>query len=74
MPRGTGKDIQATLTVTPDLQAPIVKGQEVGSLVVSVEDTIIKKVPLIAQQSIEQGGFLKRIWDSILLFVQSFFK
>lgn len=74
VPRGTGKDIQATLTVTPDLQAPIVKGQEVGSLVVSVEDTIIKKVPLIAQQSIEQGGFLKRIWDSILLFVQSFFK
>lgn len=74
VPRGTGKDIQATLTVNPDLQAPIVKGQEVGSLVVSVEDTIIKKVPLIAQQSIEQGGFLKRIWDSILLFVQSFFK
>lgn len=74
VPRGTGKDIQATLTVNPDLQAPIVKGQEVGSLVVSVEDTIIKKVPLIAQQSIEQGGFLKRIWDSILLFVQSLFK
>ena len=74
VPRGTGKDIQATLTVTPDLQAPIVKGQEVGSLVVSVEDTIIKKVPLIAQQSIEQGGFLKRIWDSILLFVESLFK
>lgn len=74
VPRGTGKDIQATLTVNPDLQAPIVKGQEVGSLVVSVKDTIIKKVPLIAQQSIEQGGFLKRIWDSILLFVQSFFK
>ena len=73
VPRGTGKDIKAVLTVSPNLQAPIVKGQEVGQLVVSVEDTIIKQVPLLAQQSIEQGGFFKRIWDTILLFVQSFF-
>lgn len=73
VPRGTGKNLTASLTVDPKLEAPIERGQTVGSVKVMLEDELVREVPLIAQQAVEPGGFFKRIWDSVVLFFTGLF-
>ncbi|WP_299728479.1 D-alanyl-D-alanine carboxypeptidase family protein [uncultured Endozoicomonas sp.] len=68
VPRGSSKDLAATLTINPTLEAPIEQEQAVGSVKVMLDDELVTEVPLIAQQSVEKGGFFKRLWDSIVLF------
>ncbi|OED45858.1 serine-type D-Ala-D-Ala carboxypeptidase [Endozoicomonas sp. (ex Bugula neritina AB1)] len=68
VPRGTGKNLKATLAIDPMLEAPIETGQQIGSVKVTLEDEVVREVPLVAQKSVERGGFFKCIWDSIVLF------
>ena len=73
VPRGTGKNLTASLAIDPKLEAPIEKGQTIGSVKVMLEDELVREVPLVAQQAVEPGGFFKRIWDSIVLFFTGLF-
>ena len=73
VPRGTGKNLKATLAIDPMLEAPITEGQQLGSVKLMLEDEMIKEVPLVAQQSVERGGFFKRVWDSVILFFTGLF-
>ncbi|MDD7804814.1 MAG: D-alanyl-D-alanine carboxypeptidase [Endozoicomonas sp. (ex Botrylloides leachii)] len=73
VPRGTGKNLKATMEVDKNLVAPIEKGQALGSVKVTLNDKVVTEVPLLAQQTIEKGSFFKRLWDSILMFLSSLF-
>ncbi|WP_257285576.1 D-alanyl-D-alanine carboxypeptidase family protein [Endozoicomonas sp. SESOKO1] len=73
VPRGTGKNLTASLTIDPKLEAPVEKGQTIGSVKVMLDDELVREVPLVAQQAVEPGGFFKRIWDSIILFFTGLF-
>ena len=44
------------------------KGDELGSLTISVPDKEDISVPLTALNGVQQAGFFAGIWDSILLF------
>ena len=68
VPRGTGKNLTASLAIDPKLEAPIARGQTVGTVKVMLDDDVVREVPLTAMQSVEPGGFFKRLWDSIVLF------
>lgn len=43
------------------LEAPIAEGQAVGELVVTARDMPEKRIPLVADRTVERGGFLPRI-------------
>ena len=73
VPRGTGKNLKASLVVDPMLEAPIAEGQQVGTMKVALDERIVKEVPVIAQNAIERGGFFKRLWDSIVQFFSGLF-
>ena len=73
VPRGTGKNLKATLDINPMIEAPIEVGQPLGTLKVMLDDEVVREVPLLAQQAIERGGFFKRIWDSVKLFFSGLF-
>ncbi|PJE80477.1 D-alanyl-D-alanine carboxypeptidase DacC [invertebrate metagenome] len=73
VPRGTSKQVKVIMAVQKNLEAPIEKGQQVGILKVMLDDEDLQEVPLIAQQSVEKGGFFKRLLDSILLFFHGLF-
>ena len=73
VPRGTGKNLKASLLIDPMLEAPITKGQTVGSLKVMQDDQVVREVPLVAQNAVERGGLFKRLWDSIVLFFTGLF-
>ena len=73
VPRGTGKDLSAVMKLDSSIEAPIARGQQLGSLKVMRGENVVKEVPLLAQRSVERGGIFKRIWDSIVMFFSNLF-
>jgi D-alanyl-D-alanine carboxypeptidase (penicillin-binding protein 5/6) len=68
IPKGVRDKLQATIQIKNEIHAPIDKGDELGSLTVSVPDKDDISVPLTALNGVQEAGFIARIWDSILLF------
>ncbi|SHF46002.1 D-alanyl-D-alanine carboxypeptidase (penicillin-binding protein 5/6) [Modicisalibacter ilicicola DSM 19980] len=72
-PQGKREEMTARLDIQETIKAPIDAGQRVGTLKVLLQDDVVKEQPLIALESIEEGGIFKRIWDTVLLFVTGLF-
>lgn len=73
VPEGRREDMTAKLNIQEVIKAPVQAGQRLGTLEIMLGEQVIKEQPLIALETIEQGGFFKRIWDMILLFVTGLF-
>jgi len=71
IPRGQTDKLEATMDINRVIKAPVEKGQEFGTLRVTLEGEPVAEVPLVALNSVNEGGLLKRIWHAILLFVTS---
>ncbi len=56
-------------TVQKRLLAPVDRGEKVGILTVKAGDSIIKKIDLIAAESVEEAGFFGRTVDSVRLWL-----
>lgn len=73
LPRGSREQLAPTLDVPKVIRAPVEAGAKVGTLVVRMGDKVVAERPLVALQAVEEGGFFKRLWDTIkLFFVQLF--
>lgn len=68
IPRGQKEVLAAELEVQSVLEAPIEEGTELGLVKIKLADQVVKQVPVVALQTIEEGGFFKRLWDQIVLF------
>ena len=68
IPKGVRDELQAEIQIQNEIHAPIEKGDELGSLTVSVPDNEDISVPVTALNGVQEAGFFARIWDSILLF------
>lgn len=71
IPKGVRDEIQAVTQFNNEIHAPIKKGDELGSLTISVPDKEDISVPLAALNGVQEAGFFAKIWDSILLFFVS---
>jgi len=65
--RGQYDKLKATMDVPATLIAPFKKGQQVGTLRITLDGQPVQSVPLVALADAPQGGFFSRLWDSILL-------
>lgn len=74
LPRGQSSQIQVALSITPNLTAPIQKGQVVGKVIASQSGKTIAERPLVALEPIEEGSFFSRLMDHIKMFFSKFFK
>lgn len=63
VPRGKHDQLKATMDVPKQLIAPFAKGQQVGTLRLSLDDKLIAERPLVALADAPEGGFFKRISD-----------
>jgi len=70
IPRGRYKELDASIEIDPRIAAPVAQGQELGQLNVRLDDEIIATQPLIAMQTVNDGGMLRRAMDSIKLMFQ----
>jgi D-alanyl-D-alanine carboxypeptidase (penicillin-binding protein 5/6) len=73
VPRGSENDLQATVHIDEVIQAPVAQGQELGNIVVMLNDEELLNVPVIALASIEEAGIFSRMLDSIQLFFGGIF-
>jgi D-alanyl-D-alanine carboxypeptidase (penicillin-binding protein 5/6) len=65
--RGQYDKLKATMDVPATLIAPFTKGQQVGTLRITLDGQPVQSVPLVALADAPKGGFFSRLWDSILL-------
>lgn len=59
IPRGREEAIQAVMNVDQVIKAPLTDRQPVGEVVVSLDGEVLAKVPLVAVEPVEEGGFFK---------------
>ena len=71
IPKGVRGELQAETKIKNEIHAPIEKGDELGSLIVSVPDKEDISVPLTALNGVREAGVFARMWDSILLILVS---
>ncbi|MGF1724918.1 serine hydrolase [Photobacterium nomapromontoriensis] len=72
--RNDAKNMKASIELNGDLMAPVTKGDVVGKIYYVVGDKEISQVPLVALESIEQGGLFSRLVDYIKMFFMNLFK
>ena len=71
VPRGRFESLKSSMEVPQNLIAPIAKGQKVGTIKLSLDGKQIAEVPLVAIEAVDQGGFFRRLWDSLILWWKS---
>ncbi len=69
IPRGSQKNLKAETEIDNVIEAPILQGQVVGKLRITLDDELVVEENLVAMTSIEQAGFFSRTWDSIMLMI-----
>ena len=67
-PRGYYNDIEVSLQLPQQLEAPLQKGQEVGELKLKLHSEVLHTAPLVALEDMEEAGVFGRLADFIYLF------
>ena len=73
LPRTSFKDIKVNYKVKNNVQAPITKGQEIGTLEIISNNEIVLTSSLIALEEVEAKGFFGRLWSRFVLWIMSLF-
>jgi len=69
VPRGRYKDLVATTNINTPVVAPIEKGSVLGEVEIYLGEELIATQPLVAIEAVEQGGWFRRIIDTILMLI-----
>jgi D-alanyl-D-alanine carboxypeptidase (penicillin-binding protein 5/6) len=73
LPKGQVKQLQASMVLEPQLVAPLKVGDVIGKVEVKLGAEVVHSADLIALEPVEEGGFFRRLWDSIRLFFYGLF-
>jgi D-alanyl-D-alanine carboxypeptidase (penicillin-binding protein 5/6) len=68
IPRGQENNIKAVMNIDEIIKAPVTAGKVYGELVMSLNGEELLREPMVALQSIKEGGLFKRLWDGLVLF------
>lgn len=67
IPNGYYQRLNVQTKLPENLQAPIDKGAEIGTLLIHLDDQVIASSPLYALEAVPQGGIFTRMKDSVRL-------
>lgn len=73
IPRGSHDQLSAEMTLNKDITAPISQGQQLGTVTISLDGEAVLQEPLVALTAVEQAGFFKRLWHSLVRFFSNLF-
>lgn len=74
IPRGRLKDLKASYELTTtEIEAPLKKGQQVGTISFQLDGKTIEQRPLTVLKDVEEGGFFSRLIDYIKLLFHRWF-
>lgn len=69
LPRGTKDALQFKTTVNEPLMAPVTAGQVLGSVDISADGKLLRKVPLVALKDIPAGSLFQRLSDQVRMWL-----
>ncbi len=67
VPRGLYKKLNASLSVDKTIIAPVSRGQALGRVNIRLDDKVLADRPLVALQSVAEGGLMQQLKDNVLL-------
>ena len=67
IPRGRYRDLQASMEIDSEINAPVVRGQEMGVVNVKLDDELIVSERIVAIHAVNDGGLVVKAIDSIKL-------
>ena len=70
VPTGSAGRIQTQVARPEPLMAPLIRGQAVGALKVTLDQKPLVDVPLLVLETVEQATFVGRAWDTVRLWVK----
>lgn len=73
VPAGEVDKLVAQIVLKPTLVAPVKQGEVIGRVEVRQGGKVIKQSDVVALENVDQGGFFRRLWDSIRLFFKGLF-
>jgi D-alanyl-D-alanine carboxypeptidase (penicillin-binding protein 5/6) len=75
LPKRASEGYQTRVVLAKDdVVAPVTAGAPLGRVeLVSFEGKVVMQAPLVALEAVEEGGFFRRVWDSIRLFFRGLF-
>ncbi|MEM8593204.1 MAG: D-alanyl-D-alanine carboxypeptidase family protein [Pseudomonadota bacterium] len=68
LPHGDYEKIDSNIVLDQQITAPVDQDTSVGYIQVTLNGTEVLNAPVIAMESIEEGGFLVRLWDTWVAF------
>lgn len=66
-PRGKYAQLKPSMDIAKVIEAPIRKGQQLGTVKVVLDGKVVAQQPLVALSAVEQAGFFKRLWHGFLM-------
>ncbi|BBP43021.1 D-alanyl-D-alanine carboxypeptidase [Thiosulfativibrio zosterae] len=73
IPRGQYKSLKIETTINNHIEAPLAQLDNLGTLSVSLGDTLITEKPIVALANVEEGSFFKKLIDQIKQIINSLF-
>ncbi len=70
IPRRQYEHLEAKMDIESQIKAPISKGDTFGTLTVTLEGKEVASVPLVALESVEEAGLVKRLMDKAKLLLK----
>lgn len=67
IPRGQYDNLKASMQLDGKIMAPQAQGDQVGTVVVKLQDDIVVERPLLALQAVEEGGLIQGLMDQVKL-------
>ncbi|HUR42214.1 MAG TPA: D-alanyl-D-alanine carboxypeptidase family protein [Verrucomicrobiae bacterium] len=71
IPHGAKDRIKVEAQVNEPVYAPVVEGQPVGTLTVSLDGKVLRREPLVALAALPEGGLVRRLSDGIQMWFQN---
>ena len=70
VPSGSAGQVKTQVQRPDPLVAPVIKGQSIGTLKVTLAGQPLLDVPLVALEGVEQAGLIGRAWDALRLWIK----
>jgi D-alanyl-D-alanine carboxypeptidase (penicillin-binding protein 5/6) len=67
IPRNRYRDLQASMEIDSQIEAPVTRGQEMGIVNVKLDDELVVRESIVATHAVNDGGLVVKALDSIKL-------
>ena len=70
IPRNSSGKLKADFQLKNELDAPIKKGEQVGTIFLKLDGKDVAQYPLVALEEVNEGSLFSRLWDYLILLFQ----